>query len=153
MTFIPPIPPPTETLDAADRLAEAMTSLAAEFRTLAKKQKRDHQVNNWIIGTIVLHVLLTVAIVIIAVIAANASSNAHQTAKVAKTTAVSNAETAYQACLLSDRTRADDIILWTHVLSVSPNVTAEQKATHASLQAFVDKTFAPALCIKPTAST
>jgi hypothetical protein len=137
-----------ESVAAAGRMTDSMDKLAERFRALDARQERSRSVIRWIIWSVVAHVALTIGFVILSFIAVSASHEAGRSSAATAAQAAANTATLASSCATSNVTRADDIVLWTHLLSLVPPKTPAQQATDTALIAFVHKTFAPQVCPK-----
>lgn len=130
-----------EAIGAADRLAVVMKDLSEKFEKMAEAQQHSRRMIRVIVISVTLDVLLSVGLIVFGLVASNA---AHQTHVLAE----ANRATEAASCAASNRIRVDDILLWTKALATThPANTAAEAAADAKFRDFIDKTFAPAVCV------
>lgn len=128
-------------LKTARDLQTALEGMTAQLGQVQASVRRSKRVIAGLIVSLILDLALTVVVSVTAAQAHSASVQASATVSQLHATQIS-------ACQSGNQTRAQEIQLWTHLVSVSTNAktTAAQRRTDEQLLAFVRATFAPRHC-------
>lgn len=134
----------TNSLTASNRVAEELGtqigSSNARIAELSDFAKHNRSMIWAVIASLVVDVCLTVGL-------GFAYNQAHNASITATKLAQANTESQMATCQNANGVRANDIVLWTHVLNItSAAATPAQQIADAQIQDFVDRTFAPRKC-------
>lgn len=124
-------------LDA--RAEQTDTEVGKSIESLIATGKRNRQLINWVIISIVFEALLSIAVIFTVVRTSQNSLRIEQT----NNTILNN-------CRVGNEFRASEASLWDYILSISPEKTPtpDQEKRIAGFKAFLDKNFAPRDCSK-----
>jgi hypothetical protein len=129
-------------LDAARNLTAALKDISADVRGLSSYGHRSRRMIWGIIVSLVLDLVLTVVVAVFAIQAHDANSYARAARAVAAVAQADNRD----LCEAGNAARAQQLGLWTYLLSLAPAPGPQQQALRVKFRAHLSQVFQPRDC-------